>query len=366
MSLPTGTIEFIAFHQPGLRDGEYVLSARQQVQIDGSQYGWGTDKWSTAPSTRLQFSVAGPRFSIDPGLIQSQFPPPKSIGEYYNVLPHIIFNRTTLPWERTIDNSPPSTNPRPRPWMALLLFDKTADDGAPAVMNLTVQDLLTTYGQSAAPAGQPEFVKILPRNAQDGPEAGVLKLEVGQHLNDPLTVIDVPKQLLWQILPSADEIALLSHVRTGKDSSDPTKDAEYPVIFCNRLPAPGSSDASPVGTQSTVHLISLEARQPLLDALRTKPLDNNLVRFVSLATWSFSTLQRNKTFTRWLREAWCPDAQRTDPGDSTQASSCTAGAIHTLRMPAGRNTDAERFFSQGYAPITHQTRPGQPSCFLVP
>ena len=24
MSLPTGTIEFIAFHQPALRDGEYV------------------------------------------------------------------------------------------------------------------------------------------------------------------------------------------------------------------------------------------------------------------------------------------------------------------------------------------------------
>jgi hypothetical protein len=358
MSLPTGTIEFIAFHQPALPDGEYVLSARQQVQIDGSQYGWGTGKWSAAPSTRLQFSVAGPRFSLDPGLIQSQFPPPKSIGEYYNVLPHIIFSRTTLPWERTIDNSPPSTTPQPRPWMALLLFDKTADDGAPAATNLTVRDLLTTYGQSATPAGQPEFVKILPRNAQDEPGVGTLKLEVGQHLNDRLTVIDVPKQLLWQILPSADEIALLSHVRAGKDSSDPTKDAEYPVIFCNRLPAPGTSDASPVGTQSTVHLISLEARQPLLDALRTKPLDNNLVRFVSLATWSFSTLQRNKTFTRWLKEAWCPDAQRTDPGDSTQASSCTAGVIHTPRIPASRNPDAERFFSQGYAPIRHQTRQG--------
>ena len=146
-------------------------------------------------------------------------------------------------------------------------------------------------------------------------------LEMLDIVNDRLTVIDIPKQLLWQILPSADEIALLSHVRTGKDSSDPTKDAEYPVIFCNRLPAPGSSGASPVGTQSIVHLISLEARQPLLDALKTKPLDNNPVRFVSLATWSFSTLQHNKTFTRWLKEAWCPDAQRTDPGDRARRRS---------------------------------------------
>jgi hypothetical protein len=113
MTSPADTIEFVAFHQPALLDGEYVLDVKQQVQIDG-KYGWGKDRWSDAPSTRLQFSVAGPRFSLDPGLIQSQFPPPKSIGEYYNVLPHIILNRTTLPWERTIDNSPASTAMRRR------------------------------------------------------------------------------------------------------------------------------------------------------------------------------------------------------------------------------------------------------------
>src|SRR5262249_55650194 len=158
------------------------------------------------------------------------------------------------------------------------------------------------------------------------------------HLNDRLTVIDVPKKLLWQILPSADELALLCHIRTGQDSSDPTKDdAEYPVILCNRLPAPGKmpapgkSVASPVGTQSTVHLISLGGRRPLLDKLKTEPPENKLVRFVSLASWSFSTLQRNKTFTGWIKEAWCPDAERTDPADPTQPSICSAGAIHTLR-----------------------------------
>jgi hypothetical protein len=50
--------------------------------------------------------------------------------------------------------------------MALLLFDNKADSAAPVVTNLKVQDLLNTYGQSGTPANQPEFVKLLSREAQ--------------------------------------------------------------------------------------------------------------------------------------------------------------------------------------------------------
>lgn len=347
MPLPTGSIEFLAFDKPALLDGEYVLDVKQQVQID-QKYVWGKDgdPWNAAPAAQLKFSVNGPRFSLDPDLIQSQFPPPKSIGEYYNVLPHIILNRTTLPWERTIDNSAPGTSDNPRPWMALLLFDTSADKGT-RVTNITVQDLLNTYGESATPDGKPEFVKVLPRDPNGHAGVGELMLEVGQHPGDRLTVIDVPRQLLFQILTGAGEIAFLSHVRQSVDPTDATKVIEYPVILCNRLPAPGTGEGTPVGTQSTVHLVSLEARQALFDALQ--PTDDHLVRFVSLASWSFSTLQRNKTFTGWLKSAWCPDAQ----GDN-----CDADVVHTLRLPASSDTNAERFIAQGYAPIRHQTRQG--------
>lgn len=348
-NVPADTVEFVAYHQPALLDGEYVLDVKQQVRIDG-KYGWGDDQWSAAPGTRLQFSVAGPRFSLDPGVIQSQFPPPKSIGEYYGVLPHIILNRTTLPWERTIDNSPASNTAQPTPWVALLLFDKVVDGDVPTVTRLTVRDLATMYGPSAPTDGKPEFVKILPREFRGETQPGELRLEVGQHPDDRLTVIDVPKQLLRQILPGADEIALLSHVRAGRDSADPAKEAEYPVILCNRLPAPGHD--------STVHLVSLEARQPLLKALAAEPHDNNLVRLVSLASWSFSTLQHNKTFTGWLTDAWCPGAKPAAPRNSARAGSCPEGVIHTLRMPAREDANAERFLSQGYAPVRHQTRQG--------
>ena len=380
MSTLTDTIEFIAYNKPTLRDGEYTLDVRQQVKIDGT-YGWGDgkDQWKAAPVTQLRFAVAGPRFSLDPGLIQSQFPPPKSVGEYYGVLPHIILNRTTLPWERAIDNTvanaianaidetigtaaqggPALDAPaQATPWMALLLFDRVADAGAPVVTSLTVQDLLNTYGQSGTPGNAPEFVKVLPRGSAGQVGRGELKLEIGQHVNDRLTVIDVPKQLLWQTLPSLVEIGLMSHVRAGQDPTDPKKAAEYSVIFSNRLPAPGVASASPVGTQSTLHLVSLEARVQLLEQLQTKPQDNPLVRLVSLASWSFSTSQHDKTFTTWLEEAWCPDAQRTKPQNAGQPDGCAAGVIHTVRMPVSQDPHAERFLAQGYVPIKHQTRQG--------
>src|ERR1044072_8016799 len=123
------SIEFIAYHQPALLDGEYKLVVQQQVQIDG-KVGWGEDQWTKAPRTELQFAVAGPRFSIEPGLIQSQYPPPNTVGRYYNVLPNIILNRTTLQWKARINNSSASTTTNPKGWMALLLFDNKPDSGA--------------------------------------------------------------------------------------------------------------------------------------------------------------------------------------------------------------------------------------------
>jgi len=233
--------------------------------------------------------------------------------------------------------------------MALLLFDASADKGGPLVTNITVQDLLNTYGNTGTPAGKPEFVKVLPRDPNGHAGIGELMLEVGQHPNDRLTVIDVPWKLLFEILPSADELGFLSHVRQVVDSTDATKVSEYPVILCNRLPGAGSGEGTPVGTQSTVHLVSLEARQSLFDTLQTNPPGDTLVRFVSLASWSFSTLQRNKTFTAWLKSAWCPDAQ----GDN-----CASDMVHTLRMPMSSDTNAECFLAQGYAPMKHQTRQG--------
>src|SRR4030095_12081012 len=107
----SGTIEFIDYHRPLLPPDDYEIAISQDVFIRGSQA-------EPTFSAMARFSVLGPRFELKPEDINSVFPPDGSLGDHSNVLPHIIFNRSTLPWERSADESQENI-----PWLALLLFD---------------------------------------------------------------------------------------------------------------------------------------------------------------------------------------------------------------------------------------------------
>jgi|ERR1700746_2591710 hypothetical protein len=60
---------------------------------------------------------AAPRFFLNPQDIFAVFPPPGSLGEHSNVLPHVQLKRSTLPWERQ-----PFGWGKDVPWLALLVF----------------------------------------------------------------------------------------------------------------------------------------------------------------------------------------------------------------------------------------------------
>ena len=70
--------------------------------------------------------------------------------------------------------------------------------------------------------------------------------ELGDHPDDLLHVIDVPKSLLVNILPKEEDIGWLAHTREYAENGT-TK--EVSVILGNRLPKTGST--------SEVHLVSL-------------------------------------------------------------------------------------------------------------
>src|SRR5215207_4516855 len=109
----TGKLEFIQYHLSGLTAGDYIISVKQNVQI-------GNKAVASSPfSLERTFSVAGERFNIQPAEIQAVFPPANSLGEHSSVLPHIVFNRSTVPWERRGDNQNAHV-----PWLALLLFEE--------------------------------------------------------------------------------------------------------------------------------------------------------------------------------------------------------------------------------------------------
>lgn len=293
-------IEFIQSHQPALKEGEYQITVTQIVQKQTEPKQLTTlGQFTTGEKT---FYVAGERFSLNPQDIHGVFPPPGSLGEHDNVFPHIIFNRSTLPWERSINSGDTSGIP----WLALLLFDE-GEKPQPTIV--TLKNI---------------------KDKSESPKFPGLKLEPGQHDNDKVTVIDVEKSLLDKILPTQEDLKYLAHVRQGTDDDGNLVGDELAVVICNRLP-------QPKGT-STVHLVSLEGRYKDSGFDFQGAGDSDKIRLVSLKSWSFA----------------CVNSQHTFQGLLTHLDENPS----TLRLPKNDNSDVEKHYQMGYVPLPHYLRQG--------
>src|SRR6266851_3643926 len=102
-------VVFVQFQQPGLKAGTYQVHAEIAIQDPSAPVFPPIDKY---------LRVRGDRFALSAGSVDSMFPPDNSPGEYSACLPHIVLNRPTLPWERTISDSAPENVP----WLAVLLL----------------------------------------------------------------------------------------------------------------------------------------------------------------------------------------------------------------------------------------------------
>lgn len=292
----TTKIEFIDFHQPGLEDGDYRIKVEQYLENDSVVLGGDTPTLTTTQ----YFTVQGARFSLQPTDIYGVFPPDGSLGDNSVVMPHISLTRSTIPWERVADET--DENPEKVPWLALLVFNS---DEKPTPQVLTLADL----GKS-----------------KESPYFPGIALETGQASTDSVTVIDVEKSLLKVLLPSVEELPFLCHVRQGKDDNGDVVGEELAVVLSKRLPA--------AGTESTVHLVSLEARYKDGSFKYNGADSDDLVRLVSLKNWSFSSVAETYSFKGLL--------EQTDLG--------------TLRLPDVGNTDADAYLAMGYTACSHHLR----------
>lgn len=299
-----GQIQFVQYHLPGIATGEYVITLTQQVTIRG------TAPQATPFSTQQRFAIYGQRFTFKPADVVALFPPDGNLGEHSNVLPHLILDRSTLPWERQADASRTDV-----PWLALLLFD-ASEVPTPQVIKLS--ELITP----------PTSVKFPP-----------LSLETGQTADDAITVIDVKQTMLQAVLPTADELALLAHVRVSSDAAGVRQ--EQAVLIGNRLPARSGT--------STVHLVSLEGRYASGSFNYQGAGADDLVRLVSLKSWSFSCVDEKQSFKGLLLNLnRHPDTLRLPPHPSpaieTAFSSGSVLLPHTLRQ-------GSRTFSWYHGPL---------------
>jgi hypothetical protein len=315
MSATDGTIVFYEHFRAPLASGTYDVTIQQSVASSHS-----ANAFAETFEHQLSFAVQGARFTLRPEAIQSKFPPADMQGDYSNVLPHIVFNPRTLPWQRDIGTQ--LEDGSLIPWLALLTFD--VDDPIPVVRFGTLAELL--------PPGLPAGTISYPN----------LTLEYGQSETDPILFIDVPIDLFTAIAPAASELRWLAHAREISvetaarkvDDASGTIATEFSVVVSNRLPAPGNKTAC--------HLVSFEGMSAYLPG-NTLPAGTQAIRLALLSFWEFGCVAQAETFRESL-----VNLDRS-PG--------------TLQIPyatrnASVNAHVQNAFAGGYTAFDHHTRQG--------
>lgn len=303
---PTGKVEFIQYHQPVMESGEYHLTVAQTIAVP--------DKIDSKTFSReITFVVSGERFGpLAPADIHAVFPPANTIGDHSNVLSHLTLKRSTLPWERFPDSGVVDKN---LTWLVLLLFresDFTDESEKPKLQSITLKELLAT----------PTNIKF-----------PTITLEPGQHEQEPVNVIDVKKKFLQSLFPTKADLPFLAHTRQTKDAEGNPEGEQLSTILCDRLPEPQGV--------STVYLVSVDGRYGDGDNGSFNFMgagDEDLIRLVTLASWSFGCVDPAQSFTQLLLNL---NGQPSSP-----------------RLPTNSNPAAENFLAQSYIPLPHALREG--------
>ena len=299
MANPATKIEFVQFSQAPLTVGDYQITVTQAVNIRGADQ-------TPFTATRF-FRVSGLRSAVTPADVHDVFPPKDSLGEHSNVLPHIVLNGSTRPWQRRADPARSDVS-----WLALLLFDEAEQ---PASTIVTLADL------RAASQGSPWFPGLAAESGED-PTAKV-------------TVVDVRASLLRSILPSVAELGYLAHVRRSLDDSNQVAGDELGVVIGNRLPA--------AGKRSVMHLVSIEGRCQNGAFNYQQAADGDLIRLVSLTSWSFACADEEQRFT--------PLLLNVDP-----FTNGVAKGPATMQLAPTANQAVNGFLSMGYVALPHTLR----------
>ena len=307
MAPPTDSMIFYDNYKTPLAAGTYRFILQQTVTLDGGDtHHYYRDQ---------QFEVVAPRYVIEGSEIQAHFPPPGGVADYQNVLPHVVLRTRNLPWERQL-----WPGPQQEPWVALLVLS-AADllNGNAEVKTGTVADL------------KPDAPDIWSRT-ENGATVFLPQFKRGADEQTPLRLLDMDLRFFLEICPRRADLPCLAHIRkvdtANKVPLEMAADGEFSVLVANRFPFPGAN---------TVHLISLEGWEKLLDSQSPPPQQSARIRLVTLGSWNFvSDEAGHDTFgglMRRLRE--------------------NASAFGVKRPSPSPNSYVEQALARGYVPLDY-------------
>ncbi len=361
VTLKAGQIQFVEACHPPLVAGEYTVGMRQLIkESKAAVVPWNSDPYAST----LDFSVDAPRFTLDPAAIHSVYPPVNETGRFDNSLPHVVFTRRTLPWERTLDTRPPELGKAFPPWLGLLLLEEgelniPGDGGQETgrryevkslpVISKDVDSLLFPYPKDSSKARS----IVAPDVGQDPPTPTWTK-EQSLYAKASCLAIDLPAGLFKAIAPRYADLPYLAHVRqvdTGnKEVLGINDKGWFSLVIGNRLPQADHAHRA--------FLVSLEGFQNRLKD-EWIPGPGQMVRVAVLATWTFACAGSNDFKARM-------DALNRDPLAGEQGNR-DALPDSWLRLPHGSYDDSSQdpqnvvnaAYARGFTAFTHVMRQGE-------
>jgi hypothetical protein len=314
----SGDIRFSRYWRSPLEAGNYKVVVQQTVaELQGAPV-------PAAPFTSVDFEfvVSGPRFALNPADIYSVYPPEGATGEFDRSLPHIVFGRPTIPWERKLATASPDH----QPWMALLLF--SPEDGIPKIEPRKVRNLIKELPPDVAG----------PRNL----------VHEDYELDDPCNTIDLDAEVFHRVAPSLADLDYLAHVRRvdtdKKETSSFLTDGSFSVVIGNRFPkAKEAQGGDPI--ENSAVLVSLEGMQDFLPVPgKQSQRSVKTLRLAVLASWGFHC-EKARDFKKSIKDL-------NDPLLPLRLSLPPDGATDALKY-------VRAAFSRGYTALNHHTRLGE-------
>lgn len=235
---------------PPLASGEYMLNIKQHSTLLGN-----------SESVEQKLFVEGIRFSFGPEDVSAVYPPDQMRGSFGESLPHIVFQRKTIPWERSeekqkIDSAGPSMQ---TPWLALLHL---WEDEIVEIKSDKVTEVID------------DAAVFFPYLDMRDEEKEVL-----------CNYIDVKTSLFREVFPAHEDLAYLCHARKVEpilkvDNGSAAQEEWRSVLISARLP-----EVSDAGRKNRIYVVSLEG----FDNYTTNTaIDKyNSVRLIVLHYWDF-------------------------------------------------------------------------------
>ena len=285
--MDAGNVNLYSFANPGLKSEQsYTAIFVQSITYPGA------DQTRNLTSTK-QFRTSGSPYSLDPTAVNS-FYPPAGHADYWNVLPHVLFNNPQAPW--MFQGSPADKPDDPTPWLGLLVF--TEDELTPwsdqlstlnipnlqrtptFAYNLQIKDLV-----GASSVSQPIPINDDTRHDETQVQAIFVQGDLYSNLFGLYDDTSNAKAKEGNTQPSLTRYKYMSHVRKFNSSGLANQDALSATELAVTI-SPRTGPSSITGPQiAHAHLISLAgiAGNSNMNLNADQP-----AALISLYSWSFT------------------------------------------------------------------------------